>query len=100
MQQVLGADGGPIIVATDWIRSLPDMVSRWMSAPYLVLGTDGYGRSDTRENLRSWFGIDAAHIAAAAYSGLAQCGDIQPKAAAKAIAELGVDPDAPDPLTA
>ena len=55
-----GADGGPIVVATDWIRSLPDMVSRWVQAPYLVLGTDGYGRSDTRENLRAWFGIDAA----------------------------------------
>ena len=98
VQQVLGPDGGPIIVATDWIRSLPDMVSRWVHAPYIVLGTDGYGRSDTRENLRAWFGIDGPHIAAAAYSGLVQCGDIQPKAAAKAIAELGVNPDATDPL--
>ncbi|HEU0243213.1 MAG TPA: pyruvate dehydrogenase (acetyl-transferring), homodimeric type, partial [Candidatus Limnocylindrales bacterium] len=99
VQHVLGSEGGPIIVATDWIRSLPDMVSRWIQAPYIVLGTDGFGRSDTRENLRSWFGIDAPHIAAMAYTGLVQCGELEPKKAAKAIAELGVDPDATDPLT-
>ena len=98
--QVLGPDGGPIIVATDWIRSLPDMVTRWVPAPYLVLGTDGFGRSDTRENLRAWFGIDAPHIAAAALTGLVQCGEMDAKAAAKAIRALGVDPDATDPLTA
>jgi pyruvate dehydrogenase E1 component len=100
VEQVLGQDGGPIVVATDWIRSLPDMVARWMKAPYLVLGTDGYGRSDTRENLRAWFGIDAPHIVAAAYTGLVQCGELEPKAAAKAIKELGVDPASTDPLTA
>ncbi|HET7829303.1 MAG TPA: pyruvate dehydrogenase (acetyl-transferring), homodimeric type [Candidatus Limnocylindrales bacterium] len=100
VEQVLGQDGGPIVVATDWIKTLPDMIARWMKAPYLVLGTDGYGRSDTRENLRAWFGIDAPHIAAAAYTGLVQCGELEPKAAAKAIKELGVDPASPDPLTA
>jgi pyruvate dehydrogenase E1 component len=97
VQQLLGTDGGPIIVATDWIKSLPDMVSRWISSPYLVLGTDGFGRSDTRDQLRSWFGIDAAHIAAAAYTGLVQCGELDAASAMTAIAEL-VDPDAPDPL--
>jgi pyruvate dehydrogenase E1 component len=100
VQQVLGPEGGPIIVATDWIKALPDMVTRWISSPYLVLGTDGFGRSDTRENLRAWFGIDAPHIAATAYTGLVQCGELDAKAAAAAIAELGVDPEATDPLTA
>jgi pyruvate dehydrogenase E1 component len=100
VEQVLGADGGPIIVATDWIKALPDMVTRWMQAPYIVLGTDGFGRSDTRESLRAWFGIDAPNIAAAAYTGLVQCGELEPKAAAAAIRELGLDPDSPDPLTA
>ena len=98
--EVLGGDGGPIVVATDWIKSLPDMVTRWVPKPYLVLGTDGFGRSDTRENLRAFFGIDAAHIAAAAMTGLVQCGEMEPKAAAKAIRELGVDPEATDPLSA
>jgi pyruvate dehydrogenase E1 component len=98
--QVLGPDGGPIVVASDWIKGLPDMVTRWVAAPYLVLGTDGFGRSDTRENLRDWFGIDAPHIAATALTGLVQCGEMDAKAAAKAIRALGVDPDATDPLTA
>ena len=100
VEQVLGQEGGPIIVATDWVKQLPDMVGRWIKAPYVVLGTDGYGRSDTRENLRAWFGIDTPHIVAAAYTGLVQCGELEPKAAAKAIRELGLDPESTDPLTA
>ncbi|MDP2350035.1 MAG: pyruvate dehydrogenase (acetyl-transferring), homodimeric type, partial [Chloroflexota bacterium] len=98
--QVLGPDGGPIVVATDWMKTLPDMVAPWVSAPYLVLGTDGFGRSDTREALRDHFEIDARHIAAAALSGLARAGDWDPEAAAAAIRDLGIDPDGPDPLTA
>jgi pyruvate dehydrogenase E1 component len=98
--QVLGAEGGPIVIATDWIRTLPDAVARWIPAPTLVLGTDGFGRSDTREALRDWFEIDAAHIAAAALAGLARSGGIDPGVAAAAIAELGVDPEAADPLRA
>jgi pyruvate dehydrogenase E1 component len=98
--QVLGAEGGPVVVASDWIRTLPDSVARWIPAPTLVLGTDGFGRSDTREALRDWFEIDAAHIAAAALAGLARSGDMEPARAAAAIAELGVDPDATDPLRA
>ncbi len=98
--QVLGAEGGPVVVATDWIRTLPDMVARWIPAPSVVLGTDGFGRSDTREALRDWFEIDAAHIAAAALAGLARSGGISPAIAAAAIVELGVDPEATDPLNA
>ena len=56
--QVLPADGGPIVIATDWIRSYPDMVAPWLPASRLVLGTDGFGRSDTRETLRCLFEID------------------------------------------
>ncbi len=97
--QVLGPDGGPIVVATDWIRSLPDMVARWLPEPYLALGTDGFGRSDTREALRDYFEIDPPHIAAAALTGLARGGDLAPATAAAMIAELGVDPEAADPLS-
>jgi pyruvate dehydrogenase E1 component len=99
VSRVLGPDGGPIIVATDWIRTLPDMIARWVPEPYLALGTDGFGRSDTREALRAWFEIDAPHIAAAALAGLARCGSLDPKEVADAIRELGVDAEAPDPLT-
>ena len=98
--QVLGPDGGPVVVATDWIKTLPDLVAPWAPQPYITLGTDGYGRSDTREALRAHFGIDAPNIAAAAISGLVRCGSLKPKAGAAAIRELGIDPEAQDALTA
>ncbi len=98
--QLLGPDGGPVVVATDWMKTLPDLVAPWVPAPYLVLGTDGFGRSDTREALRDHFEIDAQHIAAAALAGLARAGDWDPAAAVAAIRDLGIDPDGPDPLTA
>jgi len=96
--QVLGADGGPIVAATDWMRAVPDMVARWLPDDYVSLGTDGFGRSDTREALRAFFQIDAPAIAAAALSQLARAGSFPAKRAAKAIRELGLDPDGPDPL--
>ena len=91
-------DGGPIIAATDWMKALPDMVSRWLPPHYVTLGTDGFGRSDTREALRSLFEIDPPHIAAATLAALARCGALPASAAAKAIKELGIDPDKTDPL--
>ena len=84
------------------MRAVPDQISRWVpeGRRYVSLGTDGYGRSDTRDALRSHFEIDPPSIAAAALAGLARCGGYDPAAAATAIRELGLDPDAPDPLTA
>jgi pyruvate dehydrogenase E1 component len=98
--QVLGSEGGPVVVATDWIKTLPDLVAPWAPQPYIVLGTDGFGRSDTREALRAHFEIDAPNIAAAALSGLVRRGELDPSAAAAAIRDLGLDPDGPDALTA
>jgi pyruvate dehydrogenase E1 component len=98
--QVLGEEGGPVVVATDWIKTLPDLVAPWAPRPYIVLGTDGFGRSDTREALRAHFEIDAPSIAAAALSGLARAGSLDPAVAAAGIRELGIDPEAPDALTA
>jgi pyruvate dehydrogenase E1 component len=95
---VLGPTGGPIVAATDWLRSVPQLVAPWIEAPYVALGTDGFGRSDTRESLRAYFEIDAPSIAAAAMSALALTGEIRPAAAAKAMVELGLDPDKADPL--
>ena len=94
---VLSQDGGPIVIATDWIRAYPDLVAPWLPASRLVLGTDGFGRSDTRAALRELFEIDAPHIAAAALAGLARDGRLSPAEAAKGIRELGVDPEAVDP---
>jgi pyruvate dehydrogenase E1 component len=95
---VLGREGGPIIATSDWMKALPDLVRPWIAAPFVSLGTDGFGRSDTRESLRAYFEIDPPHIAAAAVAGLVQSGDLTPAAGAKAIEQLGVDSDKADPL--
>ena len=58
VSRILPHEGGPIIAATDWMKALPDMVARWLPPHFLPLGTDGFGRSDTRENLRAMFEID------------------------------------------
>ncbi len=98
VSQILPADGGPIVIATDWIRAYPDLVGPWLPQNRIVLGTDGFGRSDTREALRALFEIDPAHVAAAAAVGLARDGRMPAAEAAALAAELGVDPEAADPL--
>jgi pyruvate dehydrogenase E1 component len=98
VSQVLPHEGGPIVAATDWMKALPDMVARWLPPHYLSLGTDGFGRSDTRENLRALFEIDPTHIAAATMVALARCGALSNAKAAKALRELGIDSDKLDPL--
>ncbi|MEO5917991.1 MAG: pyruvate dehydrogenase (acetyl-transferring), homodimeric type, partial [Candidatus Limnocylindrales bacterium] len=95
--RVLGADGGPVVASTDWMATLPQGVAPWVPATFVALGTDGFGRSDTREALRSFFEIDAAHVAAAAMAALARDGIITGEEAAAAIAALGIDPDKADP---
>jgi pyruvate dehydrogenase E1 component len=95
---VLGPDGGPVVIATDWLKAVPDLVAPWLPPGTTTLGTEGFGRSDTREALRALFEIDAPNIAAAALVGLARAGTLAPKRAAEAIRELGIDPDKADPL--
>jgi pyruvate dehydrogenase E1 component len=99
VRQVLGPDGGPIVVASDWMKAVPDLVRPWLPDGTITLGTDGFGRSDTREALRAMFQIDGPSIAAAALAGLARSGGMAPKKAARGIRELGVDPEATDPLS-
>jgi pyruvate dehydrogenase E1 component len=90
------AEQGPIIAVSDYLTAWPDLVARWVPGGWWrSLGTDGYGRSDTREALRRFFEIDAEHIAAATLAELARCGRIDARRAAKAISELGLDPAAP-----
>jgi pyruvate dehydrogenase E1 component len=97
VSQVLPPGGGPVVIATDWIRTYPDLVAPWLPPTHLVLGTDGFGRSDAREALRELFEIDPAHIAAAAMAGLARDGRMSGAEAAAGMAELGVNPEATDP---
>jgi pyruvate dehydrogenase E1 component len=86
-----------VVAVSDWMQALPDLLSPWLPGRLEVLGTDGFGVSDDRGPLRRRFEVDAEHIAAATLSGLARRGGFEPAAAAAAIRDLGLDPDAPDP---
>jgi pyruvate dehydrogenase E1 component len=88
---------GPIVAVTDFIKAVPDQIARWVPGPYLSLGTDGFGRSDTRAALRRYFETDAAHIVVAVLTGLAQIGEGKPSEVADAIQRFGIDPEAEDP---
>jgi pyruvate dehydrogenase E1 component len=89
---------GPFIAATDFMKTVPDLIRPWMTQRYVVLGTDGYGRSDTREALRRFFEVDAESIAIAALHALSQDGRIPTNEVTRAIRDLGVDPEKSDPL--
>jgi pyruvate dehydrogenase E1 component len=89
---------GPFIAATDFLKTVPDLIRPWVSKRYVVLGTDGFGRSDTREALRRFFEVDAESIALAALHALVEDGLIEAREVSKAMKDLGVDPEKPDPL--
>jgi pyruvate dehydrogenase E1 component len=88
---------GPVVAASDYLKLVPDQISRWVGQPFLPLGTDGFGRSDTREALRRHFEIDAEHIAVGALHTLQLCEQFAPGDVAAAIRALGIDPERIDP---
>jgi pyruvate dehydrogenase E1 component len=88
VEEVLGERNGPVVAATDYIRALPDGIRPWVDAPYTVLGTDGFGRSDYRKALRRFFEVDRHHVVVAALHALGRHED-----AAKAIEQYGIDPE-------
>ncbi|MFN2609221.1 MAG: pyruvate dehydrogenase (acetyl-transferring), homodimeric type [Acidimicrobiales bacterium] len=96
----LSSAEGPVVAVTDFMKAVPDQVARWVPAPFTTLGTDGWGRSDTRANLRHHFETDAANVVVAVLAALAGTGDAKPEEVADAIAAYGLDPEAPDPRTA
>ncbi len=96
----LGEAKGPIIAASDYMKSVPDLLSPWLPSRLVTLGTDGFGRSDNREHLRRHFEVNAESIVGATLSKLAREGKFKPKAAQKALAELGLDVEAADPARA
>jgi len=93
----LGGDGGPIVAVTDFLKAVPDQVARWVRQPFVPLGTDGFGRSDTREQLRWFFEVDMPHVVVAVLWALAQQGDLKPEVVAEAIAHYDIDPERVDP---
>ena len=86
-----------MVAVTDYMKSLPEMIARWVPGGLTPLGTDGFGRSDTREALRRFFETDAEHVAAAVLADLARRKTIPATAAAKGIAALGVETEVHDP---
>jgi pyruvate dehydrogenase E1 component len=78
---------------------VPDQVGRWVPRTFVPLGTDGFGRSDTREALRRFFEIDAGHIVVATLWGLARDGQVDASVVDDAIRRYDIDPDASDPRT-
>jgi len=99
LQALTGAPG-PIIAATDYVKTLSDQLAPWLTDRLVSLGTDGFGRSDNREYLRRHFENDAESIAAAALAKLSRDGKYDAKKAKKAIAELGIDSEKKNPAHA
>jgi pyruvate dehydrogenase E1 component len=89
---------GPVIAATDYVRVYADQIRAFIPAHYTVLGTDGFGRSDTRANLRRFFEVDRYYIAHAAIAALAQEGKMNAKDVARALKEFKIDPDKANPV--
>ncbi len=98
LQQQLSAEKGVFVAATDYLKALPAMVGKWIPGEMLVLGTDGYGRSDGRPALRDFFEVDARHIAYTALAGLARADRVKSSVLKKAAKQLNIDPEKIDPL--
>jgi pyruvate dehydrogenase E1 component len=96
--KLLAEARGPFIAVSDFIRQVPEMIARWLPGRLVALGTDGFGRSDTREALRRFFEVDAESIAYAALHALAEEGRFDRAALARALDELGLDRAKPDPM--
>ncbi len=95
-RQLDGAKG-VFVAASDYMKILPDALARHLPRPMVALGTDGFGRSEAREELRDFFEVDAKHIVVATLQALTQEGEMDPATVAKAIADLGVDPSKLNP---
>jgi len=96
---LLAGQPGPVVAASDYVKTLPDGVSKWAPSPFVTLGTDGFGRSASRAELRDFFEVDAKHIALAALYALGRAGTIPMTTARNAITRLGIDPERPNPAT-
>ena len=100
LEEILDGAEGPFIAASDYVRALAEQLTPWIPGDYFVLGTDGMGRSDTRESLRRHFEVDAESITIAALSRLAKADVLQPKDVQDAISQLGYDAEKPNPYFA
>ena len=93
----LARSPGPVVAVSDWMRAVPDQIARWVPRRCASLGTDGFGRSDTREALRRFFETDAPHVVLAVLSELVADGALVPAALHDAIERYGIETDLPAP---
>ncbi len=90
---------GPVVVATDYIRAYAEQIREYVPSRFVSLGTDGFGRSDTRENLRIFFEVNRYYIVVAALKALSDDGELDSKIVQQAISKYGIDPEKPNPVT-
>ncbi len=100
IEKVLSGVEGPFIAASDHVRALPEQLTRYIPGDYFVLGTDGMGRSETREALRRHFEIDAESVAIAALYRLVKAGSVKPELITQAIKDLDYNADKANPMFA
>jgi pyruvate dehydrogenase E1 component len=93
VQALLEKEPGPFVAVSDNIKLVPDQIAPWVPGGLTTLGTDGFGRSDTRERLRRFFEVDAELTVIATLWALARKGQIDRSVVARAIKDLGVDPE-------
>ena len=100
VEQSLREHAGPVVAATDYVRAFAEPIRAWVDRPYTVLGTDGFGRSDTRELLRRFFEVDRAHITVAALKALADQEALPAATVSSAIQKFGIMADSLEPWRA
>ncbi|MFJ3052266.1 pyruvate dehydrogenase (acetyl-transferring), homodimeric type [Pseudomonas nitroreducens] len=99
VEECLSGRKGPVIASTDYMKLYAEQIRQWVpSKEFKVLGTDGFGRSDSRRKLRDFFEVDRRWVVLAALEALADRGDIEPKVVAEAIAKFGINPEKRNPL--
>jgi len=99
VEQCLKDTRGPVIASTDYVRAFAEQIRPYVPRRYAVLGTDGFGRSDTRKKLRSFFEVDRHYVTVAALKALADEGQMDKAKVKEAIAKYGLDPNKPNPVT-
>ncbi len=99
VEECLKGQKGPVIAATDYIKNYANQIRQYVPATYKVLGTDGFGRSDSRANLRRFFEVDRYYIVVAALKALQEDGEISAKVVASAIEKYQLNPEKPNPIT-
>ena len=98
--QCLATEPGVVVAASDYLKALPDSLSQWLDRPLVALGTDGFGRSESRADLRNFFEVDARFITLATLRALSRDGTIASQVVAQAMTDLEIDPDKAAPIIA